>query len=61
MVRVGADAGALAPDAVAEHGERVVQTRWVPPVAKRGSWVPYFQRFPFADRSPHDPIFDLVD
>lgn len=46
---------------VAEHGERVVQTRWVPPVAKRGSWVPYFQRFPFADRSPHDPIFDLVD
>lgn len=46
---------------VEEHGDRVVQTRWVPPVAKHGSWVPYFERFPFADRSPHDPMFDLVD
>lgn len=45
----------------AEHGERVVQTRWVPPHIKHGSWIPYFQRFPFADRSQHDPIFDLVD
>lgn len=46
---------------VAEHGDRVVQTRWVPPHVKHGSWVPYFERFPFADREQHDPIFDLVD
>lgn len=46
---------------VAEHGERVVQTRWVPPHIKHGSWVPYFEQFPFADREPHDPLFDLVD
>lgn len=46
---------------VAEHAERVVQTRWVPPPVKHGSWVPYFQQFPFADREPHDPLFDLVD
>lgn len=46
---------------IAEHGDRVVQTRWVPPHAKHGSWGPYFERFPFADRFPHDPIFDLVD
>lgn len=46
---------------VAAHGDRVVQTRWVPPHGKHGSWVPYFDRFPFADRSPHDPIFEIVD
>lgn len=46
---------------VAEHGDRVVQTRWVPPVDKTGSWVPYFERFPFADRAPDDPMFDLVE
>ena len=46
---------------VAQHGDRVVQTRWVPPLAKHGSWIPYFDRFPFADRSQHDPIFDVVD
>jgi nicotinamidase-related amidase len=45
---------------VAEHGDRTVTTRWVPPVRKQGSWVPYFQTFPFADRPPQDPIFDLV-
>ncbi|WP_022925934.1 cysteine hydrolase family protein [Serinicoccus marinus] len=48
---------------VAEHGagERVVQTRWIPPHVKHGSWVPYFERFPFADREQFDPLFDLVD
>ncbi|GAA1165740.1 isochorismatase family protein [Ornithinimicrobium humiphilum] len=45
---------------VAEHGERAVATRWVPPRVKQGSWVPYFETFPFADRDPDDPIFDLV-
>lgn len=45
---------------VAAHGERVVLTRWVPPVLKQGSWVPYFERWSFADRPPDDPLFDLV-
>ncbi|AXH96203.1 cysteine hydrolase family protein [Ornithinimicrobium avium] len=45
---------------VAEHGERSVVTRWVPPVTKEGSWVPYFQTFPFADQPPEHPLFDLV-
>lgn len=45
---------------VAEHGPRTVLTRWVPPERKQGSWVPYFEEFPFADRPPHDPLFDLV-
>ena len=46
---------------VEEHAGRVVQTRWVPPPVKHGSWQPYFETFPFADRSPHDAMFDLVD
>lgn len=46
---------------VDEHDGRVVQTRWVPPHVKHGSWVAYLDRFPFADREQHDPIFDLVD
>lgn len=45
---------------VAEHGGRSVTTRWVPPLRKQGSWVPYFQTFPFADRAPDDPLFALV-
>lgn len=46
---------------VEEHGSRVVQTRWVPPHVKHGSWVPYFETYPFADRSQHDAMFDVVD
>jgi nicotinamidase-related amidase len=45
---------------VAEHAGRTVVTRWVPPVTKQGSWVPYFEEFAFADRPADDPIFDLV-
>jgi nicotinamidase-related amidase len=48
-------------DLVAAHGDRVVQTRWVPPHVKHGSWVDYFKEFPFADREQHDHMFDLVD
>lgn len=46
-----------------EHGERVVLTRWVPhePADRAGSWVDYFERWPFADRPADDPMFDLVD
>lgn len=46
---------------VEAHEGRAVQTRWVPPPVKHGSWGPYFETFPFADRSPHDPMFDIVD
>lgn len=45
---------------VAQHGGRSILTRWVPPVTKQGSWVPYFQTYPFADEAPDHPLFDLV-
>lgn len=48
-------------DLAQEHQERVIATRWVPPHVKHGSWVPYFETYPFADRSQYDPFFDLVD
>lgn len=48
-------------DLVARHGERTVVTRWVPPPKKIGSWVPYFETYPFADLRADDPAFDLVD
>jgi nicotinamidase-related amidase len=46
----------------AEHGDRVVLTRWVPARAedRHGSWVEYMRAWPFADRPPDDPLFDLV-
>ncbi|GAA5168331.1 cysteine hydrolase family protein [Ornithinimicrobium tianjinense] len=48
---------------VEEHreDERIVQTRWIPPHVKHGSWVPYFLQYSWADKEPHDPLFDLVD
>lgn len=43
------------------HGaDRTVVTRWVPPEHKRGSWVPYFETYPFADRAPSDAAFAIV-
>lgn len=44
----------------AAFGDRVVLTRWVPPAEKKGSWVPYFHAFPFADRPADDPLWQLV-
>lgn len=41
-------------------GERVIVTRWVPPAQKVGSWVPYFEQFPFADEPADHHLFDLV-
>ncbi len=35
-------------DLVEQHAGRVVLTRFVPPVAPRGSWVDYFRAWPFA-------------
>lgn len=39
---------------------RTIVTRWVPGSDRSGSWGPYFARWPFADRSATDPIFDLI-
>ena len=44
---------------VKAFGDRVI-TRWVPPAEKKGSWVPYFHAFPFADRPADDPLWQLV-
>lgn len=44
----------------AAFGDRVVVTRWVPPAQKQGSWVPYFEKFTFADQAPDHHLFDLV-
>lgn len=41
-------------------GDRVVVTRWVPPEEKRGSWVPYFEQYAFADQPADHHLFDLV-
>ncbi|WP_241681405.1 cysteine hydrolase family protein [Pseudactinotalea terrae] len=45
-----------------EHGDRVITTRWVPAAGPEriGSWVDYFQAWPFADKPADDPLFDLV-
>lgn len=50
-------------DLAREHGDRVVLTRWVPATGgeRVGSWVDYFERWPFADQPADDPLFDLVD
>lgn len=39
---------------------RTILTRWVPGTGRKGSWAPYFERWPFADRPSTDPAFDLV-
>lgn len=44
----------------AAFGDRVIVTRWVPPTQKVGSWVPYFEQFPFADQPADHHLFDLV-
>lgn len=57
------------PDAVANitrlaprFAGRTVITRWVPPPSGKrpGSWAAYMAAWPFADRPPSDPMFDLV-
>lgn len=40
--------------------DRTVLTRWLPGTERHGSWGPYFERWPFADRPSTDPAFDLV-
>ncbi|HRL47848.1 MAG TPA: isochorismatase family protein [Propioniciclava sp.] len=42
---------------------RTIITRWVPPAPGRreGSWSAYMAAWPFADRDPADPLFDVLD
>ena len=44
----------------AAFGERVLVTRWLPTADRSTSWGAYFAAWPFADRPPSDPLFDLV-
>ncbi len=44
----------------AAFGDRVIVTRWVPTADRSTSWGDYFAAWPFADRPPGDPLFDLV-
>lgn len=45
----------------AAFGDRVIVTRWVAPQEPVGSWVAYMETWPFADRPPDHPLFDVVD
>ncbi len=45
----------------ARWGPRVVLTRFVAPDAPRGSWVPYYRRWPFALQPAGAPIYRLLD
>lgn len=47
----------LRSDFGADH---TIVTRWLPGSDRDGSWAPYFERWPFADKPDTDPIFDLV-
>jgi nicotinamidase-related amidase len=38
----------------------VTFTRFVAPATPKGSWVGYYERFPFARRPPDDPLWDVV-
>ena len=44
---------------VAAFGERVLFTRFVPPATPFGSWVPYYQRWPFATDPASDWLWQL--
>jgi nicotinamidase-related amidase len=46
---------------VSAFGDRVVWTRFVAPDRPAGAWKEYYEQFPFALRSPDDPLYALVD
>jgi nicotinamidase-related amidase len=45
----------------AKYGDRTLLTRFVAAADHEGSWVPYYNDFPFADVPASDPIYDVVD
>jgi nicotinamidase-related amidase len=42
-------------------GERVVFTRFIAPAEPVGSWVPYYEQWPFALQPPESRIWELTD
>ena len=44
-----------------KYGDRTLMTRFVAGTHHRGSWVPYYKEFSFADVPNSDPIYDIVD
>ncbi len=58
-----ADAVRRINELLPHYAGRTIITRWVPPEAsgRVGSWDAYMKAWPFADRPPTDPYFDLVD
>lgn len=44
----------------AAFGEHVLVTRWMPTADRSTSWGEYFASWPFADKPPSDPLFNLV-
>ena len=57
------EAAKVIAELLPRYAGRTIITRWVPPKrdARVGSWEAYMQAWPFADRPPADPYFDLVD
>jgi len=51
---------AVAASLVPHFDGRVLVTRWLPDPNPHGSWIPYFERWPFAARPATDPIYDLM-
>jgi nicotinamidase-related amidase len=41
--------------------KQVTFTRFVAPTTPKGSWVRYYERFPWALKPPDDPMWDVVD
>jgi len=54
------EALAVAASLAPRFDGRVLVTRWVPDPHPKGSWIAYFERWPFAARPPSDPVFDLM-
>ena len=46
---------------VRKFGDRVIFTRFVAPEHPTGSWIPYYDQWPFALVSENDPLYDLTD
>lgn len=55
-----ADAMGVIGEIAPQFGDRVVVTRWIPTNQRSAAWQAYYEMWPFADRDPSDPLFDLV-
>lgn len=45
----------------AKYGDRTLITRFVAGADHKGSWVPYYKEFPFADAPDSDRMYEVVD